>query len=643
MYIWIDNWISIRNKSVTITFDNVNIKNIYGEFLMTAKLTAIIDNFKYLSAIDKVSLAIFEVGTLPIYVTMITALIFLFPSNFGMFFNTIFETFLILLVPVRFDLVTVTITQILLSPLFAFDFIGIIEPVASEYLPTRFTDVGISPQFYANVGFPLAVLCLTYFLIFILRLQIKAHSFTKKSTKVALAFLKLWMYMDMAGFYVILRTFFPQLFFVSFLFIRFYTDQAGYLNIIFPVLCFLYTFAIMGQYFMVCSISIHGKNSRVDRKRTEDQDGKEKKADGEVDKEVDIDEDPDLEDSYNKPLKNRNIENSVNKKFKKELDMEQVEEEEIGLKERQRRLNLQRMELEKSLVNYSKILFKYNRKFRVLFQELKVDHFWVRLFPFIELLTSSIFIFVIVVLQNSIIIQTIALFLIQIAFAVYTAALRPYILIIENTRLVLDRILNGVITLIIMIMAIDETNDIMSEYTRVRILERGILYIFMMIKIFLNFLYFLVKSLQGLKYHWNFIKMKIGDKNDKKVDENNAADDGLDDKNKNGKNDEKLDKKKSGKKNKNEVKKMKEKEKSFDLDKKNSLDDIYAERYLNEENSKSKPNEKKVTTSIDDKSINRLRKSSRKYPSNINNTLKKRKKKLAEREEANMKNMKFNI
>lgn len=152
-----------------------------------------------------------------------------------------------------------------------------------------------------NLIFHLIIFAVSVILMFLLKLIISAHS-TKQNNKVAQAFkdsnvkqgngvdstmvkidksdehdeseliekLKsLYKYMNMSGFMDMMRFIFPQVFFLAFLFIRYYKKENGIMTLVVPLLIILCCLIMLSQLYLIGSFKLVGNRQYGEKAKME--------------------------------------------------------------------------------------------------------------------------------------------------------------------------------------------------------------------------------------------------------------------------------------------------------------------------------------------------------------------------------------
>ena len=312
--------------------------------------------------------------------------------------------------------------------------------------------------------------------------QKKKEDFKKKKeseTKFNILILKINMvynHMNMAGFLNLIRAMYLQLIFLAFVFARHYKREMGFLNIFFPILIMIFGLFVLGQLFLIGSYKLVGNKSYGDKKKVEDAMLAKQKED---EKEI-----------IRKQLQSNNVGGHIapdKKKQKGELNEQEMNDSTlIALnKNKASKGKTKGKGKKKEIVeiDYTKEINNYNPQYRKIYLDLKLDRAVVRYYPFIELMSSSLFIIVIVMLDQSLIVQTLILMAIQLAIVLYLSKVKPYILQDDNMRDILDRSFNLIIIGIMFLFAVNDKSNFIDENTKVRVLERGFMMIFFVLKL----------------------------------------------------------------------------------------------------------------------------------------------------------------
>lgn len=134
-----------------------------------------------------------------------------------------------------------------------------------------------------------------------------------------------------------------------------------------------------------------------------------------------------------------------------------------------------------------------------MFKEMKFTLLNVRLYPFLEMMTTALYVMVIAAIDSSPILQTLILMCLQGMICLYTSTKKPYIKNIDNMRVIVDKIINLMISIVFFVFAANENKQFIGNYTRVRFLERGFLMILLLTKLFMIFIMFMIKVVNEIK------------------------------------------------------------------------------------------------------------------------------------------------
>lgn len=156
-------------------------------------------------------------------------------------------------------------------------------------------------------------------------------------------------------------------------------------------------------------------------------------------------------------------------------------------------------QLKNQNVDYDFEINNYNPLYNLMFKGMKLNLLNVRLYPFLDLMTTALFAMVIVVMDSAPILQACVLMTLQALICLYTSLKKPYVKSIDNMRIIVDKIINLVITIIFFVFATNESKPFIGNYTRIRFLERGFLMFLLLIKIFFVFTMFALKVFNEIK------------------------------------------------------------------------------------------------------------------------------------------------
>lgn len=581
--------LSLTKHPFTIKFQNTEIISEDGRFLLTTQLDSTVHRFLVKSTMDSIFSGFFKYATILFY-GLAALLIGIFSiSNLNAYFGSLFEAFVILLVKVKLDPVTIEESKDILGPLITYDFFGVLksqDPIVEDarllqksehVLDFRYRNVGIHDVLMVNLIFHVSIFFVSLVMMLILKLIISAHS-TKggESDIVKKAFedaklkenngmdsavvkvdktedeeselidkLKsLYAYMNMSGFINMMRFIFPQVFFLAFLFIRYYTKEQGLIPIMIPLAILLCCLILLSQLYLIGSFKLvgnrqYGEQAKFDdlalkKQREEDrvrmmeavhnkeEQKKQKKKNKKMSKVAQLRQGMSakkkvimamtkagfLKDNGDDDLDDSQFENLTQIEKKEKIRERQVKEE-LKLEkdynlahddmDEERELAIKLRKMRDQNVNYSVEIRNYNPQFNSMFKGMKLNFLNVRLYPFLDLMTTGLFVMVIVVIDSSPIMQALILMVLQALICLYTSLKKPYIKNIDNMRIIVDKIINLIITIIFFVFATNETKPFIGNYTRVRFLERGFLMFLLLIKMCFVFTLFAMKIYNEMK------------------------------------------------------------------------------------------------------------------------------------------------
>jgi hypothetical protein len=119
--------LSLTDHDFSVKFQNTEIISEDGRFLLTTQLDAKVHKFIVDSIMDKILSGFFKYGTVLFYGLACLFIGIFSISNLNGYFSSLFEAFVILLVKVQLDPVTVAESKDILGPLITYDFFGVLE------------------------------------------------------------------------------------------------------------------------------------------------------------------------------------------------------------------------------------------------------------------------------------------------------------------------------------------------------------------------------------------------------------------------------------------------------------------------------------------------------------------------------------
>jgi phage regulator Rha-like protein len=90
--------------------------------------------------------------------------------------------------------------------------------------------------------------------------------------------------------------------------------------------------------------------------------------------------------------------------------------------------------------------------------------------------------------------------------------MKPFVKNIDNFRIIIDKIINLIISVIFFIFAINESSGFISAQVKTRFIERGMLMFLLFGKLIFTFTIFVIKIFSDLKEAHLARKKKIADK-----------------------------------------------------------------------------------------------------------------------------------
>lgn len=548
---------SISNKIITIKFQNTELVSEDGRFLLTTKLETTIHKFVVDSIMDTIISNFLKYGKQLFFPTAALIIGLFNISNLHSYFGSLFEALSILLIPVKLDPVTIKDTKEILTPLITYDFFGVLKETSSNSsrllsdedgtkLDERYLNVGINNILIVNMIFHIAICTVAIIMMFILKLVISAHStkgtinnIVEKAMKgtdkndlnqedgVALKVEKkednelidkldaLYHYMNMAGLLNLVRFVFPQVTFLGFLFIRYYKKELGLLSIIFPLSVLLFSLIIMAQLYLIGSYKLVGDRSYGEKEKFDELTMKAQLEQDRVRMMKEVHKKKDKGGKNNNSLSTSKLggksklDDSTlegltamekqkiekDKKLNRELELEKDFNLAHDKMDKKREMEIKMRKLKKDWdIDYEKEIRHYNPKYSSMFGEMKFQLLNARLFPFMQMMVTAMYVMVIAIMDSSPVSQTLILMVLQGAICLYTSMKKPYIKNYDNMRVIIDKIINLVITIVFFVFAVNENQSFIGNYTKVRLLERGFLMLLIIGKLVTSFGFFMNKT-----------------------------------------------------------------------------------------------------------------------------------------------------
>ena len=488
------------------------------------------------------------------------------------------------MVDVKLDPETIENLKNAFQPIVTFDFLGImksdynlpVEPIKDssaadqppasarvlsqlDTLDERYLEVGIHDMYYKNIFMHLAILVLTLMVMCVLKLIVAANTAvssndnlvdniiksTKKNDngqdgitikleanekrKESVMITKMrsaYLYLRMTGFLNIARLIYPQLYFLSFLFIRYYKKEASIMNILVPIFFAFLGLVLISQLFMIGSYKLVGDKNYGDKVKLENialkkkeeeekeilQESLKKKTGGSQQPATAVPKTFEKKLGSNQPNNNTkkadqnagNLDDSslaglikshqdrgvdAKTQVKQELKIEKDYQLAFDDKDKQREEIIKLKRLKISSVDYEQEIHSYNPIFNLFYKDLKFDLMIVRLYPFFETLGQAMFLLVLVTMDSSPVFQTVLMVCLQIAIVIFISKKKPYILNSDNLRVMIDKALTLLVCLFFFIFALDKSVTFVSRYSRYRLLERGFLMYVLFAKVMICFLW----------------------------------------------------------------------------------------------------------------------------------------------------------
>lgn len=515
LFIVVDCKFSYINTTFRIDLGNKEIFSVIGVNLLTSELRGSIEEFIYNNIFDRIGLVFFESMSMYMYLFMFLLLLTLNHQQMHLYFSTLFHSFILLLIPIKFDPSTERIKSALLSPLLSYDFPNIIMPLplSSFYLPVRFHSTSISSSLLANLA-PLLVIWVSFYLLLqFLRLQVLAHFTRKRLDLISLLFLNLHMYLDLTGLWNTLRLVYPQIVFFCLLVVRNYADNEPPGNALFGAIGLVFAVAVLVRLWILCSYEVekargaatHGggqtgrEGIKDDKNRDKGKKRSNKKGGRKKGKLLEAEEEKD-EDSQSKDIVNEedlfDIEKMrANPEIAKLLGLHSVDITLQSLEKTERDNFSNLIDLDEHL-----IMKNYNLKYYFLFSKMRIELYWVRIYPFLDLL-HSILISTFILIYNEktyATTQAFLIFLVESIYCIGSSALKPYRDNKENILLIFEKSSSLAICVLIALLSIDDQRYIFGKSVRVRLIERSMLYGIIWIKVLFTFSFFTWKSIASL-------------------------------------------------------------------------------------------------------------------------------------------------
>ena len=461
-------YVSIVNKTLNIFMDNFNVKGSKGQILLDYNMKYLIGKHIRTTQYDKVLFAIFNKGSTYILLTITLFAVFVAPTAISLYLNHIIKTFMVFLLPVGFDASTQLIMESFLYPIIAFDFFKQVEHNTRSDIPDQFRRIGISTNFAINSMFPLLMIALSYSFVLFLRVQIKGQLIEKENnSKWKLFFFQAKRYYDISGHFMLMKALYPQLLMISLLFIVYFDPRKGGLGMLGPACTFIYCLTIIAQYFMVFTYHLlEGvpKDKEIDdlryRRRILVEYGFEenlKVPEQELTVINEADESMRMRFAYDDSEMRRK------RRLYSELDFFSA------YKKRQKALSKRTVE------DYELESLKYHRKYRHIIKDLRIESFWARIIPLLEILQFTLSIHTLILMSEYPYMQISTLISLNVSYTIYIILARPYKDKFQTAYQISSSIVYSLMSMITLILQKDNNSHIMSAYIRYRIVDRGIL------------------------------------------------------------------------------------------------------------------------------------------------------------------------
>ena len=473
--------------------DNFNIFGPKENALITYEMRFTVYQFAKVTGYDAFLAAIMNRGSNIIMGFVLLTTVFLNPIGLDRYYTTLFEFLILFLLPVRLDESTQAIVEDLLKPILSFDFMRGLKETAPKHLPDQFQNIGVSNSFLINGFFPLLFIGLGYIFTLCARLQTEGQLIEGKDTsRIKLFFIRARTFMDMSGVLIFCRAYFGQLFFCSLLFIAYYNPSYKTVDMILPSFTFLCALGIVVKFYNTFTYDI-----REQQPKKSDIEGL--NLERKLHHEYGFASEFKPVEFFKKP-EGPKVKTAVNlddpderKAFYESLDF-------FSEYKRQQEARANAV-----VTDYERESLKYEKRFRPLLLELKMEKFLIRLYRLADLVSALLQIFLICCLQNSVIYQLCSLIAFEILMIGYYIKTRPFVSKVQNIWLIANRFLRLTVMVFLTIFAIDDSKWLFSKYTRFRVLDCMVLRNLIVVHFFVNSIYMLYGLGLKLPVVWRFL------------------------------------------------------------------------------------------------------------------------------------------
>ena len=515
-----------------INFLNVEIISTKGRYLLTTQINGVIDFFITDSTIDKIAIAVVEKTATVVGILFFFLVLVVIPSELHIYFNSIFELFVIFTMPLKWDPAISRIYINALRPIMSFDILSLIEDPINTRLPTRLTEVKVHDEFVKNVIFLALIVGVNLVIMILLILVSGGHQFSEYQASLSGALRYMKRYMHFTGLFNAMRLISSQTLFLAFVYIRFFEASMGITVIMLPVLSILIMLIYAVQCFLITNYKVMegdvtAKVTKEDKDKENQEDEKMKerarkfgqslkskgssklgaKQAGENKNQKTAAKGTSFDDSTFLPMKGVSDKLEKAKKSEKDMMESKLEDEikidmdynlAIDAKDEKREKTIKKKEMEKFNAEWSLTDKRYNHRYSMIFLRMKIDSFYSRLFIFCDLICSFILVIITAILDSNIVLQSFVIMVMNFTICLYAAVFKPYVNNRDNMRLIADKIINFVVSITVFFFAINQQNSFLGHYTRVRFLEKGFLLIVLVLKYILINLWFFWRALEVL-------------------------------------------------------------------------------------------------------------------------------------------------
>ena len=414
-------------------------------------------------------------------ISVFVSLAFFAPIGLGGFLSNMFHMLAVFCLPISFDASTMTIANAFLRPIITTDYFGRVELIEHGGVPSRYREVGVPSDYILTAIFPAMILLLSTAFKRFLRIQVAAQQVVKATaSRFKVFFFFAREDFEDSGHLSVVRAFYPQLLFCALLYIYYYDAASGSLNLFLPACTFIYCLSVIVQFFM--TFTYHIAETKPSKKDIEEMrfrrsllmdSGFEKRqlVLPEVASEVDIKEKLSLRKNF---AGTATMSEEQKKVAYESLDFQA-----------QYRKKLRELQ-NKVITDYEIESLKFPKSFRPILAGSRTESYWARICPLFELLHTTVFTAIIITLPTAIFLQLGFLMTLEFAFILYVWQVRVY----NNKKSFVFALTNRVASLLMLaicaVLAADSKQQMMSKFTRYRVIDRGVLQHILVLMILFN-------------------------------------------------------------------------------------------------------------------------------------------------------------